>query len=112
MFKSDTTKFKFLLESLLFFYSNKIDIIGIKDYGNNDTTRKLRKYIISKKSLKQNSTEKDPIVQKLEPTKGKRYNYYNSHRRLDREHVEENCQTKARDEKMAKAKVVKQAAVE
>lgn len=55
--KSNTVKSEFLLRSLLFFYSNMIENIKIKDYTYHNTTRKLSEYIVSKKLLKLEGTQ-------------------------------------------------------
>lgn len=48
--KLNTAKFEFLLWSLPFYYANTMENIRPKDYSSNKTTRKLRKYILSKKT--------------------------------------------------------------
>lgn len=67
-----------------------IENIKIKDYTYDNTVRKLREYIISKKSLRQEGTQKNPIVLKSVPVKRKRYNYCKSKGRLNKGHVKEN----------------------
>lgn len=88
--KSDTTKSEFLLKSLPLFHLNMVENIKTKDHTYDDTTRKLREYIVPKKSLKLEGIQKNPIVLKSEPvTKRKRYNYCKSKGRLAKGHVEE-----------------------
>lgn len=54
----------------------------------------------------------NPIVLKLEIVSRKRYNYCKSKEQWDKEHIEDNCWTKARDKKKTVIKTVKKVEIE